>query len=159
VGASASAGALFLVSWPYPATRGQPLLKEGSLDDILGEKGHRYKRAVLGFSIVLIVLSLLPNLDYSGLSLFGVKPAPNDVHGKRLVFTALWLVLAYHAIFLALHAYDDWKHWIQGVVVKSALRYACFSDIGPARIHSTTPDSRANILGNIRRPEADSIGP
>jgi hypothetical protein len=75
---------------------------DGSID-ILGDKGHRYKRAVLGFSIVLIVLSLLPSLDYDGLSLFGIKPALSDVHGKRIVFSALWLELAYHAFFLALH--------------------------------------------------------
>ena len=66
---------------------------------------------VLALCVIIIGLSFIPGLNYEGSAFFGISAA-NDVNGKRLVFGVLWLLLTYHAIFLALHAYQDWRDWL-----------------------------------------------
>ena len=92
------------------------MAEEAYFRDILREPGHRYKRVVLALCLILIGISLYPNLDFSQLSLFGIKPAPSDIHGKLIVFSVLWLLLAYHAAFQAYHSYEDWKDWCWAVL-------------------------------------------
>ena len=93
-----------------------PLANEAYFKDILGEKGHRYKRVVLALCLVIIALSVIPDVDYSKLSFFGLAPAANDAHGKLIVFGTLWLLLLYHAAFLAWHAHQDWRDWLHALL-------------------------------------------
>jgi hypothetical protein len=92
-----------------------PAMKNEPADDaffqhILGEQGHRFKRALLALCLITIGLSV-PEINFEGLTLFGIKPASTDTHGKLLVFSVLWLLLVYHSMFLAVHAYQDWNDW------------------------------------------------
>jgi len=66
----------------------------------------------MALCLITIGLSFLPNLDFSDLSFLGIKPAATDTHGRLIVFTVLWVLMFYHAFFLALHAYDDWEDWL-----------------------------------------------
>jgi hypothetical protein len=45
----------------------------------------------------------------------------------------LWFVLAYHAIFLTLHAYDDWKHWIHHLLVQPYPQLRIFFEFWPSK--------------------------
>jgi hypothetical protein len=43
-------------------------------EDILREKGHRYRRVLIPLCLVLTAILAFPQLDFSDLSFFGVSP-------------------------------------------------------------------------------------
>ena len=86
-------------------------MAKGYYDDILGEKGHRYRRVFIPLCIVLAAILLLPGLDYSGLSFFGIKPGTVAVDPEIVIIVCLAVLAGYHGGFFAFHAYEDWVQW------------------------------------------------
>jgi hypothetical protein len=82
-----------------------------SFTDILQDRTHKYRRTLIGICIVLTVIYSLPNLDFSGLSLFGIKPTGADQDARRLVLSALWIIWLYHFFLFAYYATRDWRDW------------------------------------------------
>lgn len=85
-------------------------MAEPSYTDILQDRTHKYRRTLMGVCVVLIVLYYFPNLDFSGLSLFGIKPG-NDSSARWYVLAALWVAWIYQAFLFAYYAQRDFKDW------------------------------------------------
>ena len=54
---------------------------------------------------------MLPNLDFSQLSLFGIKPQSGGHNPRFLVLWTLWLLWAYHTGLFVYYMQRDWKDW------------------------------------------------
>jgi hypothetical protein len=65
----------------------------------------------MAICVVLIAIYWLPNLNFSDLSLFGIKPEEGGHDARRLVLGSLWLLWGYHAALFVYYAQRDWKDW------------------------------------------------
>lgn len=65
----------------------------------------------MAICLILIAIYWLPNLNFSDLQLFGIKPKEGGQDPRRLVLAVLWLLWAYHAVLFFYYAQRDWKDW------------------------------------------------
>jgi hypothetical protein len=71
----------------------------------------KVRRTFIAVCLILIAIYLLPNLDFSDLSLFGIKPEKGGHNARHLVVWTLWLLWLYHAVLFTYYTQRDWKDW------------------------------------------------
>ena len=98
-----------------------------SFHDILRDRTHKYRRTLLGICLILIALYWFPNLDFRGLSLFGIKPGEDAQDPRTVILIVVWLAWLYHVVLFYYYAQRDWKDWRFNLSRESER----FDEIGP----------------------------
>jgi len=79
--------------------------------DVLSEKAARYRRNVLVISAILLALHLFPDVDFSGLSFFGIKPDSETIEPRTYVIVCALLLLTYNGGLFGYFAWENWRDW------------------------------------------------
>ena len=88
------------------------MLAEALKNEIVEPRALSYRRNVLGLSVILGLLLWLPNINFDGLTFFGVKVEPNTAGNRTLVLRGVALLLIYHAVFFTYYAIRDFRVWL-----------------------------------------------
>ena len=86
-------------------------MPQASFSDIVLERTHKVRRTLIAVSLILIAIYCLPNVDFSDLSLFGIKPEKGGHDPRHLVLLTLWVLWLYHAALFTYYMQRDWKDW------------------------------------------------
>lgn len=88
------------------------MLKDAMKSEILSSRALSYRKMTLGLAAVLVGLWWFNDrLDYSGLTLLGLKPTENTGGSRSLLIDSLWWLLGYHLAFFAYYSKRDVSDW------------------------------------------------
>ncbi len=80
--------------------------------DIPSSRMLTYRRNTIAIGCVLALLYWYPTINLNDLSFLGVRP-PAESNQRALVFTMLWVLMAYHLVFFGYYAWRDWRRWLK----------------------------------------------
>lgn len=84
---------------------------EAQFEDILREKGHRYRRVLIPICLIILAIYWLEGLNFSALTFFGLTLDGGAEETRSNVLIVLFVLMAWHASLLVYHAREDWKDW------------------------------------------------
>ena len=93
------------------------MLKDAIKTEILSTRALGYRATALASAAAMALLNWFPGINYSELTLFGIKP-PSGADARALVFTLGWSLVAYHFAFFAYYAWRDARLWLHGSAQK-----------------------------------------
>ena len=87
-----------------------------SFPNIMSDNEVRYRRNTLMVSLIIISISIIPDIDYSSLSLFGVKLGKSGAENETVIWLILMMLFFYQSSAFIIYSLVAYRNWYVSVL-------------------------------------------